>query len=134
MIADVLEYGLTMIFGLDSPSVVGTRLAVRDAVEYNDQLGKSTGSVVYTKVWGHSEGSILANEALAELIKSDPKKYTGKIDLFNLGAAAGSVPYGLHKYRGVGNVNDNVYTKVSKIIGWGGGDFPKVSRGTEKRA
>lgn len=113
---DVAESSLTMVFHVETADVIATELAINDAYTANTQATRGRSSSGYTQVWGHSEGSIITNRAVAKLLPD----IRANVDLYNLGTATGSLPSGMHSYSGVGNVNDMVYALSGKIVGLGG--------------
>jgi hypothetical protein len=106
--------------------VIAARLATQDAIAYNAKLAQGIAHAdgsdvrpIYTQVWGHSEGSIIANAAVNGLDLGEEVR--GSVDLRNLGLATGLAPAGLHSYVGVGNIHDIVYqTTGSGILANGG--------------
>ncbi|MFZ6653778.1 hypothetical protein [Undibacterium sp. TJN19] len=116
VLPDGIESMLTK-FGLDSAPVIGTRIAIQEAKNYNKILSAESKENIYTQVWGHSEGTLIANQAIEGIDKND----RSDIDLHNFGVATGDVPSGLHAYKGVGNINDSVYTKFGKSFTATGG-------------
>lgn len=100
-------------FGMDTAPVIGTRIAITEAMAYNYYFGEKT----TTEVWGHSEGSIIVNKA----IQGIDKELRNVLDLRNFGVATGTVPSGLNTYIGVANVNDSVYQSSGKGMTFTGG-------------
>jgi hypothetical protein len=113
-----------MIDGLESALVNGgvntaTVEATRQMIEFADGHNQSVADkfrnpeLGYTKVWGHSEGSILVTQATLEGMSADVRK---NIDMRVFGTATGEAPAGLHSFVSVRNINDPVAV-------WGGQRF-----------
>jgi YD repeat-containing protein len=105
---DVIESALEKA-GMNTAPVIGTRIAIQEAMAYNNIMSTRE-NPIFTQVWGHSEGSIIVNQAVEGI---DPQ-FRSNIDLRNFGVAIGTVPSGVNTYIGVGNVNDFVYQSVGQ--------------------
>jgi len=107
---DYIESGIQELTHANTSTVIATQMSIEMAMNYNSSNGMTT------PVWGHSQGTIIANLAVSNLT-SDQQ---ANIDLVNIGTASGTVPNNLHSYLGVNNINDPIYSKVGIFAGLGG--------------
>jgi hypothetical protein len=101
--------------GTNTATVEATRQLIEFANEHNTGLVEKGGNenLGFTKVWGHSEGSIIATQALLEGVS---EKVRGNIDLNVFGTATGAAPEGLHTYLSVRNEYDFVAANAGHIL------------------
>lgn len=105
MVDDLFEC-LAGLMGVEHAAVLATRETVQDAQAYNAAMDEKAGNKepTVTEVFGHSEGTIIANLAVREI--ADEHRKT--IGLYNIGTAAHEVPTGLAYYHNVVNTRDYV--------------------------
>jgi hypothetical protein len=113
---DLVESGLEKA-GMDTAPVIGTRLSILAAMQSNALLSNQLEQTVTTQVWGHSEGSIITNQAIGGI----DERLRTNIDLRNFGVAIGSAPSGLNSYVGAANANDTVYQLAGQKLTSTGG-------------
>ncbi|PXX41667.1 hypothetical protein [Undibacterium pigrum] len=115
-VRDGIESALEKM-GMTSNAEIGTRLAIEEAIAHNKKLKACWGDDVKTKVFGHSQGTIIANKAVGAL--DDDQR--ANVDLVNLAPATAYVPAGLNSFNGVGNINDTVYRNFGRNFMTSGG-------------
>ncbi|MFZ2998929.1 MAG: hypothetical protein WA071_01155 [Undibacterium umbellatum] len=103
--------------GMTSNAEIGTRLAIEEAIAHNKKLKACWGDDVKTKVFGHSQGTIIANKAVGAL--DDDQR--ANVDLVNFAPATAFVPAGLNSFNGIGNINDSVYRNFGRNFMTSGG-------------